>query len=54
MELNRAKLLIHNNDVMERFRASHDIPVDVCIHRLRLNEVATLVEGNEDRIPIRV
>ena len=54
MELNQAQLLVHDDDVMERFRASHGIPVDVYIHRPRPNEVAPLVEGNEDRISVHI
>ncbi|GFS33078.1 hypothetical protein Acr_00g0026230 [Actinidia rufa] len=29
MELNRAQLLVHDNEAMERFRAKHGIPADV-------------------------
>ena len=54
MELNRAQLLVHTNEALNKFQLDHGIPVDVQIWRSRPNENPYLVEGNGDRILVRI
>ncbi|GFY82888.1 hypothetical protein Acr_02g0011280 [Actinidia rufa] len=53
MELNKTQLLVHDDEDLERFRAKHNIPGNVHIERPGSNEVAHLVEGNDDSFPPR-
>ncbi|GFY87642.1 hypothetical protein Acr_05g0012810 [Actinidia rufa] len=54
MKLNRAQLLVHDDTALEKFRANHGIPNDIRIERFGPKEDANLVEGNEDRILVRI
>ncbi|GFY84010.1 hypothetical protein Acr_03g0007840 [Actinidia rufa] len=53
MELNRAQLLVHNDEVLDKFRVNHGIFTDVQIKHSQPNEDANLVEGHEDYISFR-
>ncbi|GFY96523.1 hypothetical protein Acr_11g0008290 [Actinidia rufa] len=53
MELNRAQLLVQDDDTLNKFRINHCIPKDVQIEHPRPNKDANLVEGHGDRIPVR-
>ena len=52
MELNRAQRLVHDDAALAQFRSEHDILDNVPIERPRANEVAVVVQGNGDRIPV--
>ena len=54
MELNRAQLLVHDDETLERFRRTYDIPTDVRIEHPRPNNVPRIVANNLDRISIRI
>ena len=51
MELNRARLLIHDDRAMEKFRATHGIPANVTIECRGPNDVSRIVIDNLDGIP---
>ncbi|GFS42909.1 hypothetical protein Acr_00g0082470 [Actinidia rufa] len=53
MKLSRAKLLVHDDVALNKFRANHDIPLDVQIERHGTNGDANLVKGYKDRITVR-
>ena len=48
MELNRAQLLVHKDEAIERFRTKHGIPMNVHIEPPRPNEISELAQGNEN------
>ncbi|GFS29945.1 hypothetical protein Acr_00g0009250 [Actinidia rufa] len=52
MELNRARLLVHDDRAMERFRATHGIPTNVKIEHLGPNDVPRIVTDNPNLTPI--
>ena len=54
MELNRAQLLVHDDEALNKLRSVHHIPNDVRIEHPRANELANFVEGNGDHIPVRI
>ena len=54
MNLNRAQLLVLDDDALNEFRTDHGIPNDVQIKITRTNENADTVEGDWNRIPIRI
>ena len=45
MELNRAQLLVYDDEALDKFGNDHDIPYNVLIERTRLREDANSVEG---------
>ena len=49
----RAQLLVHDDEALAQFCVEHNIPDDVVIERSDLNEDADWVEGEGNRIPIR-
>ena len=44
----------YNDDALDHFRGAHDILDNVRIERSRPNEDAKIVEGNENRILVRI
>ena len=54
MELNRAQLLVYNDDALDRFRDAHDILDTVRIEKPRLNEDANAIERHGNYIPIQI
>ena len=54
MELNQAQLLVYDNEALNKFRTNHGILDDVQIERSKLNKIANFIEGNGDRILIRI
>ncbi|PSS07215.1 UDP-N-acetylmuramate--L-alanine ligase [Actinidia chinensis var. chinensis] len=54
MELNQARLLVHDDEALERFRATYGIPTNVIIEHPGPNEVARIVEDNVDHISIHI
>ena len=53
MELNRAQQLVHDDAALARFRRDHEILHDMLIEQTCPNEVAAMVRGHGDRIPVR-
>ncbi|GFS31845.1 hypothetical protein Acr_00g0019510 [Actinidia rufa] len=53
MALNRAQLLVHDDEALAQFRVDYRIPDDLVIERLGPNDDADWVEGEGNRIPIR-
>ena len=45
MDLNRAQLVVHNDEDLNKFRNDHRIPKDVQIECSKLNEIANFIEG---------
>ena len=54
MELNRAQLLVHNDEVLKNFRRTYIIPVNVLIEHLGPNDVPHVMVDNLDCIPVRI
>ena len=54
MELNRAQLLVHDDEALNKFRIDHRIPDDAMIERSGPNEIANFVKGNGDRILVQI
>ncbi|GFZ04422.1 hypothetical protein Acr_16g0010460 [Actinidia rufa] len=54
LALNRARLLVHDDEALERFRAIYGIPTNVIIEHPGPNEVARIVEDNVDHISIHI
>ena len=50
MELNRAQLLVHDDEALARFRMDHNILDYILIERPSPNENANLVDGEGNRI----
>ncbi|GFZ00572.1 hypothetical protein Acr_14g0002070 [Actinidia rufa] len=53
MALNRAQLLVHDDEALARFCANHRIPDDVLIERPSPNNATNWVEGEGNHIPVR-
>ena len=53
MALNRAQLLVHNDEALARFYADHRIPDNVIIEKLALMDDVEWVEGEGNRMPVR-
>ncbi|GFS37635.1 hypothetical protein Acr_00g0053170 [Actinidia rufa] len=51
-ELNRAQLLVHDDEALDKFRRDHGIPNEVLIERPRPRKDANSVEGEGNRIPV--
>ena len=49
-----AQLLVHDDITMEKFKKDHNIPNGIVIERLGPREEANNVEGEEDRISVRI
>ncbi|GFS42947.1 hypothetical protein Acr_00g0082730 [Actinidia rufa] len=54
MSLNRAQILVCDSEALAQFRVGHRIPDDVVIERPGPNDDADWVEGEGNRMPIRI
>ena len=54
MELNKDQILVHDDNIMEKCRKDHDILNDISIERSGHRDEANTIEGNGNRIPIRI